>query len=253
MAFRMRPMSAFPATEGKVYPDVLRTNENDFWIEGLGVMASLDSDAELHYLWHTPAVLPTGTCKLEVLAFSYNADGDAKFNPKWKSLAIGENFDLAATSLNAEGTQTLTWTNEIQTVTLTDATAGTFTLTFDGQTTSTIAYDATAAAVQSALEALSNLDSGDVTVTGDAGGPWAVEFDGQGDVALMTADDSSLTGTAGVALTQESNGHEFLRAKVTLDADTIVADEIVALRLAMESTSWTLNKRSIWLPAIIWE
>jgi hypothetical protein len=60
--------------------------------------------------------------------------------------------------------------NEAQTVTITGTpTGGTFTLTYSGQTTAAIAYNANAAAVQSALEALSNLAPGDVTVTGGPG------------------------------------------------------------------------------------
>ena len=38
-------------------------------------------------------------------------------------------------------------------------TSGTFTLSFDGQTTSAIAWDASASTVQSALESLSNIDA----------------------------------------------------------------------------------------------
>lgn len=63
-------------------------------------------------------------------------------------------------------------TNEKQTVVLSSGvTGGTFTLSFnDGvnpaQTTGTIAHNANAAAVQSALEALSNVGVGDVAVTG---------------------------------------------------------------------------------------
>ena len=90
-------------------------------------------------------------------------------------------------------------TNETQTVRVTNATAGTFTLTFDGQTTAPIAFNATAAAVQTALEALSNLDSGDVVATG---GPVitanvSVNFRGQRqqqDVPPMSADGAGLTG-----------------------------------------------------------
>jgi hypothetical protein len=62
--------------------------------------------------------------------------------------------------------QARTGTNEVQTLSLGAATAGTFTITFNGQTTSAIAYNATAAVVQAALEALSNVDPGDVTVSG---------------------------------------------------------------------------------------
>ena len=60
-------------------------------------------------------------------------------------------------------------TNETQTVRVTNATGGTFTLTFDGQTTAPIAFNATAAAIQAALEALSNIEPGDVVVDRRAG------------------------------------------------------------------------------------
>lgn len=48
-------------------------------------------------------------------------------------------------------------------------TGGTFTITYSTQTTAAIPYNATAAQVQAALEALSNVDPGDVTVTGGPG------------------------------------------------------------------------------------
>ncbi|MFB7867349.1 hypothetical protein [Streptomyces sp. NPDC056069] len=102
-------------------------------------------------------------------------------------------------------------TNEVQSVTVTGSpTGGTFTLTFNGQTTGAIAYNATAAAVQTALVALSNINPGDVTVTGNAGGPYSVSFGGQylGDnVAQMTA-TASLTGgtTPGVTVATTTAG-----------------------------------------------
>jgi len=89
-------------------------------------------------------------------------------------------------------------TNEVQTVTITGSpTGGTFTLTWNSQTTAGIAYNATAATVQSALEALSNIAPGDVTVTGSAGGPYTITFGGAylgDDVAQMTASGAGLTG-----------------------------------------------------------
>ena len=61
-------------------------------------------------------------------------------------------------------------TNESQTVAVSGATGGTFTLTFDGQTTAPIAvHRSTTPAIESALEALSNLD--DVAVHRHAGTP----------------------------------------------------------------------------------
>lgn len=105
-------------------------------------------------------------------------------------------------------------TNEAQTVTVTGTpTGGTFTLTYSGQTTAAIAYNANAAAVQAALIALSNIDTGEVVVTGGPGPgtPWVVTFGGdlQGtNVAQMTADDALLTGGSSpeVAVTTSTPG-----------------------------------------------
>ena len=90
-------------------------------------------------------------------------------------------------------------TNEEQSVTVTGApTGGTFTLTWSGQTTGAIDFDATAAEVEAALVALSNIADGDVSVTGEDGGPWTVEFTGtkgSTNVAEMTTTPSLTGGT----------------------------------------------------------
>lgn len=57
-----------------------------------------------------------------------------------------------------------------QTVTLTDVTAGSLKLGVGESETETIAFDAAAAAVQAALEAVVGEDN--VAVSGNAGGPW---------------------------------------------------------------------------------
>jgi hypothetical protein len=99
--------------------------------------------------------------------------------------------------------------NEVQQVTV-DATSGTWTLTFLGQITSTIQSEATAATVQSRLEALSNIDVGDVSVTGGAGGPYTVTFEGRyaaKDAAQLLAQDVSLSGGArSIAVTTTRQG-----------------------------------------------
>lgn len=102
-------------------------------------------------------------------------------------------------------------TNEVQTATVTGGpTGGTFTLTFSGQTTAAIAYNASAATVQSALVALSNVAPGDITVTGATGGPYTLTFGGAylGDnVASLTA-TATLTGgtTPGVTIATTTAG-----------------------------------------------
>ena len=57
-------------------------------------------------------------------------------------------------------------TDEQQTVRVTNATGGTFTLTYNGQTTAPLAWNATAAQVDAALEALSNIGADDVQTSG---------------------------------------------------------------------------------------
>lgn len=99
--------------------------------------------------------------------------------------------------------------DEIQTIGLGAATAGTITITFSGQTTASIAFNATASTVQSALEALSNVNVGDILVTG---GPFpatmTLTFSGPTysgtNVSQITATPTGLTGgTVTIATTVE--------------------------------------------------
>ncbi|GAA4120509.1 hypothetical protein GCM10022215_24230 [Nocardioides fonticola] len=93
---------------------------------------------------------------------------------------------------------------EVQTVTEGGSGLTSFTLTFSGQTTVAIAAAATAATVQSALEALSTIGAGNVVVTGSAGGPYTVKFIGglaNTNVAQMTATPTGGSGTVTIATT----------------------------------------------------
>lgn len=92
-------------------------------------------------------------------------------------------------------------TEEVQLVTEGGSGLTSFTLTFSGQTTASLAAAATAAQVQAALEALSNVGAGNVVVTGSNGGPYTVKFQGalaNTDVAQMTATPTGGTGTVTV-------------------------------------------------------
>lgn len=91
--------------------------------------------------------------------------------------------------------------NEVQVVSLTGApTGGTFTLTFDGQETTDLDFDSDAAAITAALEALSNIGAGDVSVTLlglDPFPSWEIEFTSAlaiQDVAELVGDGANLTG-----------------------------------------------------------
>jgi len=96
-------------------------------------------------------------------------------------------------------------TNFVQTATITGTpTGGTFTLSLDTQTTAPLAWNATGATVQTALQALSNINTNGVTVTGSAGGPFVITGGGSLaglDVDLMTANSALLTGGASPTVT----------------------------------------------------
>lgn len=80
------------------------------------------------------------------------------------------------------------------------ATGGTFTQTFNSQTTSAITYASTltAATVQTALAGLSSIGAGNVTVRGNNGGPYYITFVGslglQQQPAITNGGAGSLTG-----------------------------------------------------------
>ena len=88
----------------------------------------------------------------------------------------------------------------LRTVTLpSGTTSGDFTLSFGGQTTGAVAYNATGATVKTALEGLSTIGVGKATVTGSAGGPYSVVLDGSL-VGSLSADGSNLTPAGVVAV-----------------------------------------------------
>ncbi|EAR60225.1 type I secretion target repeat protein [Oceanospirillum sp. MED92] len=106
--------------------------------------------------------------------------------------------------------------NETALVTLTGVTGGTFTLTFDGQTTAALAHNASVAEIKAALRNLSNIGERDIAVSlgdmdvstdpVDGTTQWTITFTGDlanSDVADLTLDDTSLVGgTASLAISQ---------------------------------------------------
>ncbi len=118
--------------------------------------------------------------------------------------------------------------DSVQNVQLTgNPTGGTFTLSFNGQTTSAIAYNASAATVQSALQALSTIGSGNALVASPTGSGWVVRFAGSlaGAVqSALTGNGSGLTGgtSPSVAITVTSLGGDAGRLQQTTDARGII-------------------------------
>lgn len=88
-------------------------------------------------------------------------------------------------------------------------TGGTFTLTRGAATTSPIAYNATAAAVQTALEALNTVGTGNVAVSGNNGGPYTIAFiNDMADVAVTLTGSASFTGgsTPNITVASQTTG-----------------------------------------------
>jgi hypothetical protein len=154
------PNSAYPATSGRVFPNFhIGAGSISKQDEGLGVEASVGADATWRLRFLMPPSLPTGTCKLRLLALANATSGSAKVNPKWASVAAEE--DPSSFTLNAETASTLTWA--------------------------------------------------------------------------------------------ASDNDQYKELKITLDADTVVASEMIVMDLVFETTSWTLAQVSTWIASIIWE
>ncbi len=93
-----------------------------------------------------------------------------------------------------------------QTITI-HAASSSFTLTFNSQTTAPIPSNASAATVQFALEALSTIGAGNVSIAGPGGGPWQVTFTGalageaQPKIKISLVGIAEVTAPAAAALT----------------------------------------------------
>jgi hypothetical protein len=103
------PHSVFPVSSD-VFPNFhVGAGGNSKHEEGLGVKAGLSSDATWRLRFQMPPTLPSGTGKLLLrgLCAAPASSKDAKINPKWASVAAGE--DPSSATLNAEGTSTVSF------------------------------------------------------------------------------------------------------------------------------------------------
>lgn len=123
--------------------------------------------------------------------------------------------------------------NEVQSIIIggtVPPTGGTFTLTYAGQTTAGIAFDATAATIATALIALSNIGPGEVT---GSGGPMPdtlalMTFSGtlgSTNLAAMTGSAASLTGGTGnvVTIAEATKGYGAQKVAINAAIDALGA------------------------------
>jgi len=183
-------------TEGASINEVQRVGfrSNDYPISGGSFTLTYSGQTTTSIAWNASAT--TVQSELEALSNIGTGDvavtkvSDTSLAQVWQivfqgalaatnvaQIAIDTSGVYYATLIDVETTTTQgVGANEVQVVTLSDSTGGTFKLSFGGQTTSAIAYNASASTVDSALEALSTVDT--VTVSGNAGGPYTITFTG---------------------------------------------------------------------------
>lgn len=147
-------------------------------------------------------------------------DGELADQTFWITKASGSGYgsldpatlDVVYDFIQNETAAAIPPNNEVQVLVM-DATGGTFTATFSGQTTGAItANTLTPAILQTALEALSNIAPGDVVVTGPAtpgAGVYTIAFTGvyaNTNVPQITLVVTSLTGGSAAIYTSRQGG-----------------------------------------------
>lgn len=151
---------------------------------------------------------------------NYENNGDDTTRSRWNWINFATltvqggflSFPLYST-LSGQGMsqQTIAAVNEVQSIPSSGASAGTFTLSYKGATTAPITFSATAAAVQTALEALSTVGTGNLTVTGGPANTTALVITGAGTLAgqpldLIVVDKTGLTGAGTMTVTRTTAG-----------------------------------------------
>jgi len=122
------------------------------------------------------------------------------------------------------------------------ATAGTFTLTYDGYTTAAIAYNATLAQIRTALEDLPNLDAGDITVSGnrlsETGDTIFTFSNTLGDVSLLSINPSNLTPSANsnYTMTEFTKGNDGYIRRSSNTVDNVISGVTLHLHDTTDSS-----------------
>lgn len=132
----------------------------------------------------------------------------------------------------------VTGVNEQQTITI-DAAGGTFTITFSGQTTAALDWNASAATVQTALQGLSTIGAGNITVALDTL-VYTLTFAnalGYQNVAEVTTDATSLSGGGNTATVATSVAGSA--------GDDVIIDLPVPIYWGLDQSAVALNSLTI--------
>lgn len=164
-----------------------------------------------------------GTTSLSGLAISQtNAGTDGVADLSGYALS---NFTLSQAAqdskIKVDGFPSASADDEVQTVLLSGTLipGDTYTLTYRGETTSTLAYDADAAAIRTALGNLSTINFDDITVSGPLANNQTFTFASSlGDVGLIMINDANLScDSVSISETQQGNDGYIRRSSNTVD------------------------------------
>ena len=169
-----------------------------------------------------------GTTSLSGLAMSVTTEGAdnvadlANYAPPDKVTSYFTLSQAAQDSkIKVDGFPSASADDEVQTVLLSGTLnpGDTYTLTYRGETTSTLAYDADAAAIRTALGNLSTINFDDITVSGPLANNQTFTFASSlGDVGLIMINDANLScDSVSISETQQGNDGYIRRSSNTVD------------------------------------
>src|SRR3954447_20495441 len=188
------PNSAAALTAWDPYVGYFQLSRFKFIDDAPGVPAHLDLNSEQQ-------ILRVNNNRQECCHVAGDMDFD-KDNNLW--MTTGDDTPAAGIDANGYGPFEDQLLDEQQTVRATNATGGTFTLTWKGQTTAPIAYNATRDQIDAALEALPNIGANNIQTSGGPVNTANVNvffrraLAGK-DQPLMTVNGAGLTGTGATA------------------------------------------------------
>src|SRR3954451_18921653 len=201
------PNAAASVTAWDPYVGYFQLSRFKFIDDAPGVPAHLDLNSEQQ-------ILRVNNNRQECCHVAGDMDFD-KDNNLW--ITTGDDTPAAGIDANGCGPFEDQLLDEQQTVRATNATGGTFTLTWKGQTTAPIAYNATRDQIDAALEALSNVGANNIQTSGGPVNTANVNvffrraFQ-QSNQDQITADGATLTGTSPtVATTTAQEGGWYQR------------------------------------------
>lgn len=201
--------------------------ETDLAIEGEGFFVLTDGSSNIKYYTRDGSFARDGRGDLvnvnglKVMGFS--APGSSDLIPI--NIPLGHDMMARASQNlgfagNLDARSYFAAINEEQMINLNGATGGTFTLTYNGISTTVLNYNASAASIRTALEGLPGINPGDVSVSG-APGNWTVLFTGAlagTDISELGLDGSGLEYNLAIVNTlTEGDGTNNERQQIYLD------------------------------------